>query len=212
MPHLLADLPEFPLQPLNGTKLRGVLRKTAVSAAGLDGWRVLELKALTSDMLEPVALVLNRIEGGDSWPEDLCHIRACHIAKPDSHERDPLSWRVLSVMPVVYRLWGRVRLRELRGWLQAWVPSELFSARPGAGAADAWYGQAAAIEALIMQGFGYLGGVTDLYKCFDRLLRQVAIAVAMAQGFPGGVARAYVEFHSRAGVRNSLPAGLGELQ
>eukprot|EP00969_Alexandrium_andersonii_P289823 12810097-Alexandrium_andersonii.AAC.1 len=49
----------------------------------------------------------------------------------------PMSFRILSILPTVYRLWGRVRVRSLQGWMAKWDSEALFAGTSGKGAEEA---------------------------------------------------------------------------
>ena len=48
--------------------------------------------------------VVVAIENGMPWPKDLIHAKAVPIRKPDSGPAQPLSYRVLTILPSLYRL------------------------------------------------------------------------------------------------------------
>ena len=48
---------------------------------------------------------------------------------PNTHgDSTPLGQRLLSVLPIVYRIWASARMDQLDGWFKFWVPDSVFSA------------------------------------------------------------------------------------
>eukprot|EP00969_Alexandrium_andersonii_P010878 473583-Alexandrium_andersonii.AAC.1 len=51
-----------------------------------------------------------------------------------------LDYRSLSVLPIVYRTWGKIRLRCLSDWFPKWrhLQTGTYAGVPGVGAQDGW--------------------------------------------------------------------------
>ena len=64
---------------------------------------------------------------GAPWPKATLQARAAFIQKPDTTDDDPLSYRVLSVLSVLYRTWAKVRLRNLLPWIRTWATEDLLA-------------------------------------------------------------------------------------
>ena len=67
------------------------------------------------------------IEEGGEWPDALRHATSAYLSKDPSKTTDPLAYRVLSLLPVLYRRWSAVRLRHLAGWIEEWRLPEMFA-------------------------------------------------------------------------------------
>ena len=67
-----------------------------------------------------VATMLNNIEEGDLWPDDLCHGISSFVLKPGGSSLNPLDFRPLLLLPVLYRRWASLRLWQLRHWIRTW--------------------------------------------------------------------------------------------
>ena len=106
------------------------------SAGGLDGWGTQELK-LTSPMAAYfIAEMLNTIENGASWPKATLHAKAAFLAK-EGDSLDPLNYRILSILPVIYRRWASMRLQHLAPWVDSFALPQMYAGIPGRGAEDA---------------------------------------------------------------------------
>ena len=60
--------------------------------------------------------MLNNVEQGESWPEEMNEARAAFMSKDDKDTSNPLAYRVLLMLPAVYRMWARTRLAHLQHW------------------------------------------------------------------------------------------------
>eukprot|EP00969_Alexandrium_andersonii_P119546 5285378-Alexandrium_andersonii.AAC.1 len=69
--------------------------------------------------------LLNHIEAGGQWPDSPRIAKCAHVAKTPELSLDALQYRGLTLLPSVYRLWGKLRLRHLRGWQESWCVPEL---------------------------------------------------------------------------------------
>ena len=82
---------------------------------------------------------LNAIEGGAPWPSGAHHAKAAFLPKDPDHLADPMAYRVLLILPTLYRKWAATRLHELYPWVDTWSNPYLFAGIPGFGAADGWF-------------------------------------------------------------------------
>ena len=62
---------------------------------------------------DELAKLLNMIEEGAEWPEQTKISRAAFLSKEENDLLNPLAYRVLLMLPYIYRLWGRARLEHL---------------------------------------------------------------------------------------------------
>ena len=77
--------------------------------------------ALLSDAAyEWLAVLLHLVESGSPWPKDVLHAKAAYLAKDAHNAEDPLAYRVLLILPVLYSRWASVRLEDLRPWGRQW--------------------------------------------------------------------------------------------
>ena len=115
--------------------------------------------------------MFNAIEKGASLPKAESVARAAFMAKEEGIELDPLSYRVLTMLPASYRLYAKIRLKDLQPWIAKWVTPEIYAGVEGQGAADAAYETAIRMELSRLRGGGCTGGAGDVYKCFDQIQR-----------------------------------------
>ena len=140
----------------------------------MDGWAWNEIKALPSPWFSGLALLLELVETSGVWPQGLLDAYIAMIPKADGDSTPP-SQRPFSVLPVVYRLWGFLRLGHLREWVEGWLPKSVFSLGNGLSSVEAWFSTAFYIEE-VLSGTG--GDqlhvmVADVVKSFDTVDRSI---------------------------------------
>jgi len=132
------------------------LRQSTLSASGMDGWRVAELKALPDFLLDKLAILLNVVEMTGTWPHTLERALVSLIPKGEGGE--PLAMRPISVTSAVYRLWAATRLRDAVMWQESWAQTGQHGFRMGRGI------------------------LLDYSKCFDRLPHNIMLKLAEKTG------------------------------
>ena len=100
------------------------------------------------------------LEEGCPWPGDLRYAKATFIAKPSTLWHDPLTFRILMILPYCYRSWAKLRLRRLTPRIRTWATEDMFAVNPGTGADAAWYRSAALREEALMQSKPFSGPAT----------------------------------------------------
>ena len=68
--------------------------------------------------------IMNMVEDGVDWPEPMQIARAAFMAEEEGTDLDPLSYRVLLMLPSVYRLCATIRLTHMQPWIQTWTTPE----------------------------------------------------------------------------------------
>eukprot|EP00971_Amphidinium_carterae_P334571 6469926-Amphidinium_carterae.1 len=82
------------------------------SAPGFDNWHGADLKVLPKPAWEQLAQILNRVESDSHWPDELLHSWTALIPKTEA-PMSPNELRPIRVLPTVYRLWSRARLKAI---------------------------------------------------------------------------------------------------
>ena len=198
------------MEKLTGKDLKQTAMDTGDSAAGLDQWAPGDMKMISDAALDALAEMLNMVEEGAEWPEQLRVARAAFLSKNPEERLDPLEHRVLLMLPSTYRLWSKTRLRHLQPWVAAWAEPEMFAGVEGKGAEDAAYSSALLVEWCKMTGTGFTGGSADIYKCFDQILRPLVKQVLVEAGMPSRIIDTYIKYLENLKVYNIVAGGLGE--
>jgi hypothetical protein len=119
--------------------------------------------------------LLTSIEEGAPWPSDLMQAKGVFLAKDLKDQDDPLKFRTLLILPLLYRRWAKTRLFDLKPWIQEWKCKDMFAGTGNEGAEDAWYLTALQLEKAALTDTPISGGTADIFKCFDRVLRNMLI-------------------------------------
>ena len=110
--------PVWDLPPISGLALQEACKATAPhSAAGLDGWSVEALRHLPLPEWDALACILRAIEEGAPWPSGLNQTLVTLL--PKGLGSGPLDQRPIVLLPLVYRLWAKVRGKTVRDCLRA---------------------------------------------------------------------------------------------
>lgn len=98
---------ELSLEQVRGEYVEEAIRGLKETAGGLDQWGPADLKLLPKEACNELANFFNMIGGGASWPKQLNVARAAFLATEAGSDMDPLAYRLLLMLPSVYRLWER---------------------------------------------------------------------------------------------------------
>ena len=129
------------------------------------------LKSFPVSWYDGLARILTKVEDTGVWPDGLLDAYIAMIPKTDG-DATPLGQRPLSVLTVVYRVWGSTRMGQLGDWFKSWVPDSVFSAGGGRGSVEAWYTSSLDIEEVLAgatDSHVHLF-VADVVKSFDTCL------------------------------------------
>ena len=203
-------LPDVHLPSLIGQMLADVVRGKGATAGSLDGWGWRELKVLPVSWYDGLARILTAVEDTGVWPDGLLDAYITVIPKTDG-DATHLGQRLLSVLPVVHRLWASTRMGQLDEWFRSWVPASVFSAGGGRGSVEAWYTSSLDIEEVLAGAAGshvHLF-VADVIKSFDTVDRTILDRVLSSLGLPGWFRNTYFEYHAHVRMRFKLASGLG---
>ena len=108
-PQTPPSLPKF-----SGSHLRKVAKAMCGKAAGLDGISAKTLATLPLQALDRLAQVLDLCEMQGHWPQGLLQWKLVFLPKTKNGKIPSLAdVRPISIAPVLYRMWGRIRLQQL---------------------------------------------------------------------------------------------------
>ena len=112
---------------LTGNELKQAAIEAKETAAGTDQWYPGDFKLFSEQAFNWLARLLNAIENGADWPDTTSVARASFLAKDLDSTMEPLNYRVLLMLPTIYRLWTRVRLSHLQPWIAKWYMDCIFA-------------------------------------------------------------------------------------
>ena len=106
-------------------------------AAGPDGWSSDLMLQLPDQAWDQLVSLVQQIEAKGQWPANLHHWKITFIPKTKSSGAVPteaLKVRPVSVGPVLYRCWAKLRFRHIGWQLVQALPSLQAGGLPGLGA------------------------------------------------------------------------------
>eukprot|EP00969_Alexandrium_andersonii_P090876 4011759-Alexandrium_andersonii.AAC.1 len=115
-------------------------------------------------------------------------------------------------MPIVYRTWAKIKLRQLQSWVDTWSGEHIFAGVRSVGAADAWMSASVRMERARLANWPVALTTVDLFKCFDQVNRPIAYSILAAAGAPVGFLRGYMGYMEGMRVMGSYLNGVGSLQ
>jgi hypothetical protein len=175
-------LPAFPAPPaLTEDEVAAAMQSLPCGKApGLDDWIGEELRLWPRPLARGLLQLLVAVGRLGRWPDGLSGAEVVLPLKPDGDPTAPLDRRPLNLLPVVYRLWARLRGRAVSSWRRGWDPA-MAAARLGADG-QAWELSWAQAEAEAL-GLDFGGLAVDFRKAYDSVrLPLVARLLAAAGG------------------------------
>ena len=187
--------PEWKLGALTTREVWETITNAPATAAGPDGWLPADLRVCSPQAIRWLTNLYNLVEEGESWPKDIMKARAVALAKTEPPSIDDVfQYRLLLMLPAVYRIWAKARLRALKPWVKEWDVPEICAGIPGKGAESAWYKVALEQEYAEMRLKMRTMAIIDLTKAFDHLPRPLVYKILEMAGMPKRVLRAYRDF------------------
>ena len=185
----IRDLPAFPpLAPLGDEEVvQAVTRLPLRRAPGPDGWAGEELRLWPRPLVVALVAMLRTVEALGRWPLGLWAAEVVRLPKPGGDPDQPLQKRPITLLPVIYRLWARLRLRQVDAWRAAWDPAvaSLTKGPEGQAWGLAWeFSELAVVPA---SGHTVCGVTVDLTKCYDSVRLPLLRRALAAAGWPAGV-------------------------
>ena len=107
-------MPEAEVEDTIGEDVKAICNEAHHTDAGMDQWAPADLKELSDLVYQHLADMMNTIEQGAPWPEALLFARAAFLAKDTNDALNPLAYRVLLMVPIIYRTWAKIRLKHLK--------------------------------------------------------------------------------------------------
>ena len=85
-----------------------------------------------------------------------------------------------------------MRLKHLETWIQKWTLPQMYAGVPGQGAEQAWWQLSLCLEYWRAKQTQATGRATDIYKCFDQVVRPLIHMTARVAGMPARILKPYV--------------------
>eukprot|EP00973_Karenia_brevis_P005926 806657-Karenia_brevis.AAC.1 len=115
------------------------VQEASKTSPGMDAWSYADWQLLPSVAFQTIALIYSLVESGSPWPGSALHTKSHPLCKDPSNPYLPLAFRFLLLTPILYRVWAKTRLRQLKHWVDGWRLPQMYGGMPGMGSEDAWY-------------------------------------------------------------------------
>ena len=196
-------------EDITGGDVAKALRRTSSrKAAGVDGFRISELKLLPEDMIQMIAEFYNMVER-THWPEAL--LTALVSAIPKGAGTKPLEQRPITVTSALYRLWGCIRMeKDVMEWQEKWAHDGQYGYRKGRSTLDLSWKIALDVEHATLYGEEVAGVTTDFRKCFDLIPHDILLKLVKELGLSDKILRTVTDVYRRLRRRFKFPSGVGE--
>ena len=168
--------------PITNERLQETTRRwDGQASGGTDGWRRVEWKQLTPDMLEhlaelhtcieekAVALSWRELSQVDACPEDALFAPVATIPKDDNCQPDPLDLRPITVTYLIYASWASTRFRDLRAWIVRWVDESVVGGTEGKQVEEAVWPLIMELESAAESDMTVSAAAFDASKFFDHM-------------------------------------------
>ena len=169
---------------------RAIKKLKAHKARGLDGWSNSELKSLSPHQVSMLADLFNTVLATGQWPSHLSSAFVSLLAKVPQ-PKGPKDARPITVLPSLYRLFGKIMTEKIFANWEGVLPDTLFGSVPGKCSMDAAWELASAIEESLAGGEDVFGVSLDLSKAYNTLNRDVVSFLAARAGWPESLIRAF---------------------
>ena len=176
----------------------------------MDGWSPYEFSLLSDQAYDWLAEILNAIESKKQWPEQVRKGRSAFLSKDAETTEDPLKYRKLTILPVLYRRWASIKLRGMKSWIAKWDRPEICAGGLHKGAEDGWWRTSLYLEKLQAQGIKYTIGAVDIRKAFDQMPREIIYGLLSEAGMDEAMIDTYKDYLENLTLYNSVGEGIGQ--
>ena len=191
-------LPQIPLEMGSLEQWKSAIKSLKPGTSrGVCGWSSEEFKMLTDPMLIDLIAIFQKV-AEQGMPNYLMWAKTIPLAK-EKGVFSPAKTRPITVLSLLYRLWGKVVSQQV---LPAWsrtFPSAITGFLPGRSSQSMLYHLQAKLEQVQfgIESHQWSGLTLDLVKCFNCLPRQPAKYLLQRLGIPAAVVNCWFESIAR---------------
>ena len=200
-PYIKHDYQESVVPELQASHLIHVIQDRKQFAAGLDGWRTMELKSLPCEAFTPIAEFFRAMEASsDPLPQSLTCCKQMILNK-NGHSA-PMQKRLISVMPALMLAYTGARYRHLADWQTNTMPLQIMGGIKGRQMTSVATDLRLHMDMAHHEEDALIGIKLDKSKCFDRVIPSYAAALFLAFGVDKRITCIFVKIYQ--GLRRHL--------
>ena len=173
----------------------------------MDGFAVAELRSFGMDECSQLPQLFNLILKTGRWPVQLRHAYVALLAKT-SFPETAKDARPITVLPGLYRLFGKIMTQKIFQAMLPHLPQDLFGSVPGRSTMDAAWEIQCMFEEALHNGDNVSGASLDLSKAYNTIDRAVLRMLAQRCGWPTELIDAYCAYLQMLERSFSLHGGL----
>ena len=175
---------EIPYVPIDADAFQQELRfRRSKGATGLDGVSLNDLQQMPERAIHEFCTFFHRAESEGVWPQQLLSGLVHSLAKT-AHPESPLDFRPITILPVLYRIWGSHHSKIVLRALDKVLTTDLRGSRPGCHATQVWTQLLWLIEQTHVCEGSLAGLQADIQKAFNHLPRLIVAEAAAVCGLP----------------------------
>ena len=150
-------------QAIQGTKIK--------SARGSDGFSTMDLRKIPTNLWQLLCVIFHTIEQcGAEWPNIWMLAKTLCLPKV-SNPTTPLDIRPVTILSKTYRLWSRIRGKQIAIHLSSQVPATIGGPSKGVAAEMIAMFSTVEIEHSLYSNSHLCGVVLDIVKCYNAVPR-----------------------------------------
>ena len=121
------------LPPIQGDQLKNAVQATKLSSSrGSDGFSTLDLRKLPLSLFNMLAILLQQVELLGKWPDRWTLAKTICLPKC-TQVKSAFDIRPVTVMARMYRIWGKIRGKQVAQKLASTIPPEIGGPCKGGG-------------------------------------------------------------------------------
>ena len=168
--------------PISVCDLKQAIASTSkLSARGGDGFTTLDLSKVPEPILQMLSHILCLVEHNKVWPHRWVIAKTLCLTKGHS-PTSPLDIRPITILSKVYRLWSKIRGKQLANFLTANLPRQIGGPSLGISSEMIALLNAELIEEANITGARLSGVVLDLIKAYNTVPRDPLVQVLLIMG------------------------------
>jgi len=190
--HVLHDCPTMDYTRIEPQDLEKAIQGTkAKSARGSDGFSTMDLRKIPTNLWQLLCDIFHAIEkDGADWPQLWMLAKTLCLPKV-SNPTTPFDVRPVTILSKTYRLWSRIRGKQIAIHLSSQVPATIGGPSKGISAEMIAMFSTVEIEHSLQNSSDLCGLVLDIVKCYNAVPRQPLLKALFQLGINPQIIQAF---------------------